>query len=116
MLPDAKLDAILARHAALEAELSGQLSPEAYVKASREFSELSPIIDSVKRYRALLNELADLDALLADPSTDPEMRPPRRSREGNSRSFDPEGCNGRTQRHSRNPRRDRRRRSFAVRW
>jgi peptide chain release factor 1 len=74
MLPDAKLDAILARHAALEAELSGQLSPEAYVKASREFSELSPIIDSVKRYRALLNELADLDALLADPSTDPEMR------------------------------------------
>ncbi|MDT3684815.1 MAG: peptide chain release factor 1 [Pseudorhodoplanes sp.] len=74
MLPDAKLDAMLARHAALEAELSGQLAPDAYVKASREFSELGPIIDSVKRYRALVSEMADLDALLADPATDPEMR------------------------------------------
>jgi peptide chain release factor 1 len=74
MLPDAKLDAMLARHAALEAELSGQLAPDAYVKASRELSELGPIIDSVKRYRALVSELADLDALLADPATDPEMR------------------------------------------
>ena len=74
MLPDAKLDAMLARHAALEAELSGQLAPDAYVKASRELSELGPIIDSVKRYRALVSEMADLDALLADPATDPEMR------------------------------------------
>jgi len=74
MLPDAKLDAMLARHAALEAELSGQIAPDAYVKASREFSELGPIVDAIKRYRALRGEMADLDALLADPATDPEMR------------------------------------------
>jgi peptide chain release factor 1 len=74
MLPDSKLDAMLARHAALEAELSGQIAPDAYVKASREFSELGPIVDAIKRYRALRGEMADLDALLADPATDSEMR------------------------------------------
>lgn len=70
MLPDTKLDAMLARHAALEAELSGQIAPDAYVKASREFSELGPIVDAIKRYRSLVGEIADLDGLLADP----EMR------------------------------------------
>jgi peptide chain release factor 1 len=70
MLPDSKLDAMLARHAALEAELSGQIAPDAYVKASRELSELAPIVETIKRYRALIKEIGDLDALLADP----EMR------------------------------------------
>jgi peptide chain release factor 1 len=74
MLPDAKLDAMLARHAALEAELSGALAPDNYAKLSREFSDLGPIVESVKRYRALVQEMKDLDALLADPATDPEMR------------------------------------------
>ncbi len=74
MLPDTKLDAMLARHATLEAELSGQLAADSYVKLSREFSELGPIVDAIKRYRALASEAADLDALLADPKTDLEMR------------------------------------------
>jgi peptide chain release factor 1 len=74
MLPDSKLDAMLARHAALEAELSGQIAPDAFVKASRELSELGPIVETIKRYRALRSEMADLDALLADPATDAEMR------------------------------------------
>ena len=38
MLPEAKLDVLLARHAALEAELTGQLSSDAYVRATRELS------------------------------------------------------------------------------
>jgi peptide chain release factor 1 len=74
MLPDSKLDAMLARHAALEAELSGPVSPENYARLSRELSELGPVVESVKRYRALLAEMRDLDALLADPATDADMR------------------------------------------
>ena len=74
MLPEAKLDALVTRHAAVEHELSGQLAPEAYVKLSREFAELDPIVDSVKKYRAAAAELADLEALLDDSKTDPEMR------------------------------------------
>ncbi len=74
MLPQAKLDTLVARHQAVEAELSRQLAPEAFVKLSREFAELSPIVETVKSYRAVATELADLDTLIADPKTDGEMR------------------------------------------
>jgi peptide chain release factor 1 len=74
MLPEAKLDTLLARHAALEAELLGQLSSEAFVRASRELSELTPVVDAVKAYRAAGRELADIDAMIGDAATDAEMR------------------------------------------
>ena len=74
MLPLHKLDALLARHAMLEAELSGQLPAEIYVKLSREFAELTPVVETVKAHRAVVAEIADLDALIADPNTDAEMR------------------------------------------
>ena len=53
MLPEAKLDTLIARHAEVEAELSGQLAGDAFVKLSREFAELSPIVETVKAYRAV---------------------------------------------------------------
>ena len=74
MLPQAKLDALVTRHEAVEAELSRQLPPETYVKLSREFAELSPLVETVKTYRAAEAELADLAALIEDPTTDGEMR------------------------------------------
>jgi peptide chain release factor 1 len=74
MLPEQKLDTLLARHAALEAELAHQLPADTYVKLTRELSELAPIVDAIKSYRRTRSELADVDALLADPQTDAEMR------------------------------------------
>ncbi|HVX98335.1 MAG TPA: peptide chain release factor 1 [Pseudorhodoplanes sp.] len=74
MLPQAKLDALLARHAELEAELSKQLPPETFVKLSRELAELGPIVDTVRAYRATLADIADLDAMIADPASETEMR------------------------------------------
>jgi peptide chain release factor 1 len=74
MLPEAKLDALLARHAALEAEMAGQLTPENYVRLSREFAEIGPVADKVKAYRSVVAELADLDGLISDSTTDSEMR------------------------------------------
>ncbi|HEU4660084.1 MAG TPA: peptide chain release factor 1 [Pseudolabrys sp.] len=73
-LPEQKLDALLARHQLLESELASGLTTDAYVKLSREFADLSPIVETIKSYRATAAEIADLDALIADPSTDPEMR------------------------------------------
>jgi len=46
MLPEAKLDVLLAHHASLEAELLGQLSSENYVRITRELSELNPLIEA----------------------------------------------------------------------
>jgi len=74
MLPEAKLNTVLARHAAIEAELSQSLAPETYVKLSREFAELSPVAERVKAYRGVAAELADLDSMIADAATEPEMR------------------------------------------
>ncbi|TAK47444.1 MAG: peptide chain release factor 1 [Xanthobacteraceae bacterium] len=74
MLPEAKLDTLLARHAALEAELTGQVSADTYVKLSRELAELAPVAEAIKAYRAAEAERAGLDAMIADPATDAEMR------------------------------------------
>jgi len=74
VLPETKLDALLARHATVETELAAQMAPEAYVKLSREFAELGPIVDKVKTYRSVVGELTDLRALIDDAGTDAEMR------------------------------------------
>ncbi|MET4220912.1 peptide chain release factor 1 [Bradyrhizobium sp. LB1.3] len=73
-LPEAKLDVLLAHHASLEAESLGQLASERYVQITRELAELTPLIEAVKAYRSAVKELADTEALIADPATDPEMR------------------------------------------
>src|SRR5205814_3424219 len=74
MLPEAKLDVLLAHHASLEARLLGQVNSDDYVRITRELAELNPLIEAVKPYRAVNAEIAGIDALIADPATEPEMR------------------------------------------
>ena len=74
MLPEQKLDALVARHAAIEGELANQLAAETYVRLSREFADLAPLVQTVKRYRDVAREIADLDGLIGDTSLDAEMR------------------------------------------
>ncbi|MGB7100949.1 MAG: peptide chain release factor 1 [Xanthobacteraceae bacterium] len=74
MLPDQKLDALLSRHAALERELATAMPTETYVKLSREFAELAPVVEAVKAYRVAQRELEGVTGLIEDPATDPEMR------------------------------------------
>ena len=74
MLPEAKLDILLAHHASLEAQLLGQVNSEDYVRITRELAELNPLIDAVKAYRATNAEIAGIDALIADQTTEGEMR------------------------------------------
>jgi peptide chain release factor 1 len=69
-----RLDAILARHAIVTATLNGAPEPDAFVALSRELAELDPVVEAIRTYQAKAEELAGLDALIADPATDPEMR------------------------------------------
>jgi peptide chain release factor 1 len=71
MLPVARLEALISRHAMIEAELATSLAPDAFVKLSREFAELSPVVEIAKEYKQAEAELADLDAMLSD--SNPEM-------------------------------------------
>jgi peptide chain release factor 1 len=68
------MDALLARHALVESELATGLAPEAYVKLSREFAELSPVVDAIKAYRSTDKEISDLAALIDDSATDADVR------------------------------------------
>ncbi|MFZ5734482.1 MAG: peptide chain release factor 1 [Pseudomonadota bacterium] len=74
MLPEAKLESLLAHHASLEAQLLGKIEADAYVKATRELAEITPVVDAVKAWRAVTAEIKDIAALIDDPSTDPDMR------------------------------------------
>jgi peptide chain release factor 1 len=74
MLPEQKLNALVARRAALERDLAVAVPPETYVKLSREFAELAPVVEAVNSYRAAQRELDDVTSLIEDPATDAEMR------------------------------------------
>jgi peptide chain release factor 1 len=74
MLPEQKLDALLERHRMIESELASQVTPTTYVRLSREFAELGPVIDAITAYREVVAEIAGLEALLQDTATDAEMR------------------------------------------
>jgi peptide chain release factor 1 len=68
------MDALLARHALVESELASGLAADAYVKLSREFAELTPVVEVIKAYRSTEKEIAELSALVNDSGTDAEMR------------------------------------------
>jgi peptide chain release factor 1 len=74
MLPEQKLDALVTRHAALERDLATPLPPDTYVKLSREFAELAPVVGAITSYRTAQRELDGLNSLIEDPATDAEMR------------------------------------------
>ncbi len=71
MLPVQRLEALIARHAELEAELSRGAGGENFVKLSREHAELSPVIEDVKALKQAQDDLAGAEQLIA--GNDPEM-------------------------------------------
>jgi peptide chain release factor 1 len=74
MLPETKLDALIARHAQVESDLAQHPDRETYIHLAREFAELGPLVESIKAYHSVGAELAGIEALLADPATDADMR------------------------------------------
>ncbi len=74
MIPAAKLERLLDRFHAVEAELVSGVAGGTYVKLSKEHAELAPVIAAVEAYRTADKQFADADALVNDPSTDSEMR------------------------------------------
>jgi peptide chain release factor 1 len=74
MLPEQKLDALLVRHQMVESELASQVTPATYVRLSREFAELGPVIAAIRAYREVVDEIAGLEAMLEDAATEADMR------------------------------------------
>ncbi len=74
MIPAAKLDRLLDRFAAIEAEMASGMSGEAFVKLSREHAELAPVIETARAWRIVQSDLEGAESLIADPGSDSEMR------------------------------------------
>ncbi|MBV8913976.1 MAG: peptide chain release factor 1 [Acetobacteraceae bacterium] len=67
---DSKLDQIVGRAAELRAMLSDGIGGEGFVKASKELSDLEPVVERIDELRAAERAQAEAEALLGDP----EMR------------------------------------------
>jgi peptide chain release factor 1 len=73
-LPRDRMDQVIKRFEMLEAQMAAGPDADAYVKLASEYSELQEIVGKVRALLAAETELADLEAMLKDRSTDKEMR------------------------------------------
>ena len=64
---EGKLDKILSRAEELRFLLSGQLTGDAFVKASKELAELAPIEERVNTLRSAEKAMAEAEVMMADP-------------------------------------------------
>ncbi|MBP6819053.1 peptide chain release factor 1 [Ferrovibrio sp. MS7] len=73
-LPEAKLEKVLERFDRLQSEMASGSAGEAFVKLSKEYAELEPLVEGIRHWQAKRAELTDLAAMKDDPSADAEMR------------------------------------------
>ena len=74
MLPEDKHNLILRRHEELSARLGEGVSGPDFVTLSRELSDLNAIVDAIRALRQAQEDYAGVEAMLADPALDAEMR------------------------------------------
>ena len=74
MFAEDKLDLILRRRREIEEKLSSGPDSQSFVQLSRELSALDEVTGAIEGFRSAQEEVAGLDSLLADASTDEEMR------------------------------------------
>ncbi len=67
MVPQDKLAQITQRFEFLEARLNAGAAPAEIARISREYSELKPVVEEIAAYNRALADLAEAEAMLADP-------------------------------------------------
>ena len=72
MLPEDRLDAILARAEILQEKMNGELPPQEFVSLSKEYARLEPVVAVITRYQKLIAEIDDLKSIIGDG--DEEMK------------------------------------------
>lgn len=70
MIPEQRLDAVLARAKALEAELNDSPPRERLVALSKEYSEIESVVAAINTYRQSIQECEDLRALIDSDDKD----------------------------------------------
>lgn len=73
MLPNEKLDDLVARFHTLQDEMSQNPDPDTYIKLTREFSSLEPVVEKILAFRKAEDDLAGANEILSDPDADEDM-------------------------------------------
>jgi peptide chain release factor 1 len=73
---EGKLERVVKRHDELAALLASpdQKDAQAYARNSKEYSDLTPLVEAIGELKTAKREMADLEAMLADSATDADMR------------------------------------------
>ncbi|MAU41338.1 MAG: peptide chain release factor 1 [Kordiimonas sp.] len=76
MIPRERLTTLIERHAELEHMMSqgDGLSSEEFVTISKEYADLTSVVKVAGDFLRLLDDIAEMEELLADDATDAEMR------------------------------------------
>ena len=72
-IPADKLDKLVNRWQTVQGTLAAGADQESYVRLSREFAELDPIVATITELRRATHEWDDLQQLIDDPAADAEM-------------------------------------------
>ena len=72
MLPEDRLDAILARAEILQEKMNGELPPQEFVSLSKEYARIEPVVAAITRYQKLIAEIDDLKSIIG--GGDEEMK------------------------------------------
>lgn len=72
-IPKEKMARLIARSEVIQAELTQNVEQAAYVKLTRELSELTPVVETIRALEAAEQEKADLESLAESGAEDDEM-------------------------------------------
>lgn len=72
-LPNEKLDRLIERWSTIQDELNQGVAQAVYAKLTKEFSDLTPIVQKIEALRRAEAEVSDLDHVIADPAAGKDM-------------------------------------------
>ena len=74
MIPQKKIEELISKHTELEKDLSsGEIEKKFFAEKSKEYSDLSEIIESAKKYISYDKDKLELENILEDENTDKEL-------------------------------------------
>ncbi len=73
MIPQAKLERVLDRYHAIEAQLASGHSSD-FARLSKEHAQLAPIVNAIGAYKTAREAMAQNEQLVADPASDTDLK------------------------------------------
>ena len=74
------------RHELAEAMARANLSPDEFVRLSKDYAAIEPVADAAREVRRLRAELEVLTGMVADPAAEPELKEMAATRRRSSRA------------------------------